>query len=127
VCSSDLYTLFPWLTVLDNVRTAHYAQANYSLAEALLQVGRYRREEERISRHAMDLLAAFKLDGLADELSKNLPYGSQRRLEIASILAKGLVRLRRSSPVKRQIPATERKVLLGFSGDQSVHTDLINK
>ena len=51
----------------------------------------------------------------------------QRRLEIESILAKGLVRLRQSSPVKRQIPATERKVLLGFSGDQSVHTDLINK
>ena len=52
---------------------------------------------------------------------------AQRRLEIAAILAKGLVRLRQSSPVKRQIPATERKVLLGFSGDQSVHTDLINK
>ena len=51
----------------------------------------------------------------------------QRRLEIAAILAKGLVRLHQSSPVKRQIPATERKVLLGFSGDQSVHTDLINK
>ena len=51
----------------------------------------------------------------------------QRRQEIASILAKGLVRLRQSNLVKRQIPATERKVLLGFSGDQSVHTDLINK
>jgi hypothetical protein len=51
----------------------------------------------------------------------------QRRLEIASILAKGLVRLRQSSLANRQIPATERKVLLGFSGDQSVHTDLINK
>ena len=51
----------------------------------------------------------------------------QRRLEIAAILAKGLVRLRQSSPAERQIPATERKVLLGFSGDHSVHTDLINK
>ena len=51
----------------------------------------------------------------------------QRRMEIASILAKGLVRLRQSSPVKRQIPANEREVLLGFSGDQSVHKDLINK
>ena len=51
----------------------------------------------------------------------------QRRLEIAAILAKGLVRLRQSSLAKRQIPATERKVLLGFSGDQSVHTDRINK
>jgi hypothetical protein len=51
-------------------------------------------------------------------------------LEIASILAKGLVRLRQSSPAdlaERQIPATERRVLLGFSGDQSVHTDLPNK
>jgi hypothetical protein len=54
----------------------------------------------------------------------------QRRLEIASILAKGLVRLRQSGPAhlaQRQIAATDRKVLLGFSGDQSVHTDLINK
>jgi hypothetical protein len=51
----------------------------------------------------------------------------QRRLEIASILVKGLVRLRKSNQTERQIPATERKVLLGFSGDQSVHTDLINK
>ena len=50
----------------------------------------------------------------------------QRRLEIASILAKGLVRLRQSNQTERQIAATERKVLLGFSGDQSVHTDLIN-
>ena len=51
----------------------------------------------------------------------------QRRLEIAAILAKGLVRLRQSNQTERQIPATERKVLLGFSGDQSVHTDLSNK
>jgi hypothetical protein len=51
----------------------------------------------------------------------------QRRLEIAAILAKGLVRLRQSNQTERQIHPTERKVLLGFSGDQSVHTDLINK
>ena len=51
----------------------------------------------------------------------------QRRLEIASILAKGLVRRRQLERAISQIPATERKVLLGFSGDQSVHTDLPNK
>ena len=51
----------------------------------------------------------------------------QRRLEIASILAKGLVRMRQSNQTERHIPATERQVLLGFSGDQSVHKDLINK
>ena len=79
--------LFKDLSVLDNVRVAHYSQVNYTPIEALLQVGRYRAEEERVAHHAMDLLAVFKLDGYSDELSKNLPYGLQRRLEIARALA----------------------------------------
>ena len=79
--------LFKDMTVLDNVRTAHYSLVGYSAAEALFHSGRYRAEEHRITENAMDLLAAFKLDGIADELSKNLPYGSQRRLEIARALA----------------------------------------
>jgi branched-chain amino acid transport system ATP-binding protein len=81
--------LFRDLTVLDNVRIAHYAQAGYNPAEALLHLGRYRAAERRVADHSMDLLAAFRLDGLADELSKNLPYGSQRRLEVARALATG--------------------------------------
>lgn len=79
--------LFKDLTVLDNVRIAHYAQIQYSPFEALLHVGRLQKEEERITDHAMDLLAVFKLEEYADELSKNLPYGLQRRLEIARALA----------------------------------------
>ncbi len=79
--------LFKELTVLDNVRIATYAQARYSPWEALLQIGRYRAEEERITELGMDLLAAFRLDAHADELAKNLPYGQQRRLEIARALA----------------------------------------
>jgi branched-chain amino acid transport system ATP-binding protein len=79
--------LFKDLSVLDNVRIAHYSQVGYSPLEALLQVGRYRAEEERVAGHAMDLLAVFKLEGYSDELSKNLPYGLQRRLEIARALA----------------------------------------
>lgn len=51
----------------------------------------------------------------------------QRRLELASILAKGLVRLRQSNQADSQKLATDRAVSLAFSGDQSVHTDLINK
>jgi len=73
--------------VLDNVRIAQYAQVKYSPIEALLQFGRLKDEEERITDHAMDLLAVFKLEDYADELSKNLPYGLQRRLEIARALA----------------------------------------
>jgi branched-chain amino acid transport system ATP-binding protein len=79
--------LFPQLSVLDNVRVAHYARLRYSLPEALLRLGRYRREEARARREALELLAVFQLDALAGELAGNLPYGRQRRLEIARALA----------------------------------------
>lgn len=79
--------LFKDMTVLDNVRTAHYSLVGYSALEAMFHAGRYRAEEERITENALSLLATFKLDGLADEQAKNLPYGSQRRLEIARALA----------------------------------------
>ena len=79
--------LFKDMTVLDNVRTAHYSLVGYSALEALFHAGRYNAEERRITENAMALLATFKLDGLADEQAKNLPYGSQRRLEIARALA----------------------------------------
>lgn len=75
------------LSVLDNVRIAHFSQTNYGSWEALLHMGRYAAEERRITEHAMDLLAVFNLDRFADENARNLPYGSQRRLEIARALA----------------------------------------
>lgn len=79
--------LFKDLTVLDNVRIACYSRAGYGPWEALFHIGRYSREEERIANLAMDLLAMFNLDGVAEEISKNLPYGLQRRLEIARAIA----------------------------------------
>jgi len=81
--------LFRDLSVLDNVRIAHYAQANYTPLEALLHIGRYRREEQRIVENSQRLLAIFRLEALAGEIAKNLPYGLQRRLEIARALAIG--------------------------------------
>ena len=79
--------LFKDLSVLDNVRIAHYAQVGYSPWEALFHIGRYQAEEQRVIDLAMDLLSVFKLEGYAEETSKNLPYGQQRRLEIARALA----------------------------------------
>ncbi|MEE9913439.1 MAG: ABC transporter ATP-binding protein [Deltaproteobacteria bacterium] len=81
--------LFRELSVLDNVRIAHYGQIAYSPAEALLHIGRFRAEERRITDRALDLLAIFKLDDSANEKARNLPYGLQRRLEIARALATG--------------------------------------
>ncbi len=79
--------LFKELSVLDNVRIAYYGQIAYTPAEALLHIGRFRAEEQRITTRALDLLAIFKLDDVANEKAKNLPYGLQRRLEIARALA----------------------------------------
>jgi branched-chain amino acid transport system ATP-binding protein len=79
--------LFRDLSVLDNVRIAHFSQSRYSPIEALLHAGRFRREEERIVGHSRDLLAIFKLEHLAGETASSLPYGHQRRLEIARALA----------------------------------------
>src|SRR5512146_701691 len=71
--------LFKDLTVLDNVRIAHYAQVGYSPWEAFLHIGRYQAEEQRVIDLAMNLLSVFKLEEYAEEISKNLPYGQQRR------------------------------------------------
>lgn len=81
--------LFKDLTVLDNVRIAHYSQINYTPVDALFNTKRLQKEEIRITDHALDLLAMFQLEDYAEELSKNLPYGLQRRLEIARALATG--------------------------------------
>jgi len=57
--------LFKELSVLDNVRIAHYGQIAYTPAEALLHIGRFRAEERRITNQALDLLSVFKLDDSA--------------------------------------------------------------
>lgn len=79
--------LFGNLTVLDNVKIACNYLVRYNLAEAILRIGRYGKEEERIEEEAMELLRIFKLDDKKDERAANLPYGLQRHLEIARALA----------------------------------------
>jgi branched-chain amino acid transport system ATP-binding protein len=75
------------LTVLDNVRIAHASRIKYGLLSSILRSGQYREEEKQIKEQAMELLAVFGLEGYAQELAKNLPYGAQRRVEIARALA----------------------------------------
>jgi len=79
--------LFKELSVLNNVRIAAYSQTNYNPLEALLHAGRFNSAEQKDIDTAMDLLAVFQMDNFADEASKNLPYGLQRRLEIARAMA----------------------------------------
>ena len=79
--------LFSELTVLDNVKIAYHSRVKYGVAEAVFRVGRYFGEEEKIYADSMRLLEIFKLADQAEETAKNLPYGAQRRLEIARALA----------------------------------------
>lgn len=79
--------LFSELTVLDNVKIAYHSRVKYGLAEAIARVGRYFGEEDKIYDESMRLLKIFKLEQVAGEMAKNLPYGAQRRLEIARALA----------------------------------------
>ena len=79
--------LFSDFSVLDNVRTACHRYASYSVWEGLIPTPRRRREEKALAERAWNLLELVGLADRAHEMSKNLPYGHQRRLEIARALA----------------------------------------
>lgn len=79
--------LFPTLTVLDNVRIAYHPHAGYGMTDGLLRTGNFATKERELTEKAQDFLAIFGLDRLQDEVAKNLPYGEQRRVEIARALA----------------------------------------
>lgn len=79
--------LFPKLTVLDNVKAGLHNEITYTLAESLFHLGSYRKKEKQMNEKALDILKVFDLDGMADYKAANLPYGKQRKLEIARALA----------------------------------------
>ena len=79
--------LFGEMSVLDNVKVAFDCRQATTLTTAMLRTPAHRAEEERVDRESRELLKIFKLDHLAGERARNLPYGSQRRLEIARAMA----------------------------------------
>ena len=79
--------LFKELTVLDNVKVGLHNQYHYSTIEGILRLPNYFKVEKQMNEKAMELLKVFDLDKEADFLASNLPYGKQRKLEIARALA----------------------------------------
>ncbi|MEM1484726.1 ABC transporter ATP-binding protein [Oscillospiraceae bacterium PP1C4] len=79
--------LFKQMTVLENVKVAFNQNMKYSVAQAILRAPSYWKEEAEIDRKARELLGVFNMEDLADKISTNLPYGQQRKLEIARALA----------------------------------------
>lgn len=79
--------LFKDLSVLDNVKAGLHNHLKYSTIEGILRLPRYRKIEKEMNEQALELLKVFDLDSEAETLAANLPYGKQRKLEIARALA----------------------------------------
>lgn len=79
--------LFKDLSVLDNVKAGLHNHHPYSTIEGILRLPKYRKVEKEMNERAMEILKVFDLDSEADILASNLPYGKQRKLEIARAIA----------------------------------------
>lgn len=79
--------LFGDMPVIDNVKVALNSFYQYSVFDALLKDRKYQRQEKDTHKEALELLKVFELDGYADYMASNLPYGKQRELEIVRAMA----------------------------------------
>ncbi|MDE7269369.1 MAG: ABC transporter ATP-binding protein [Acetatifactor sp.] len=79
--------LFKDLTVLDNVKVGLHNHNSYSTFTGILRLPKYHKVERQMNEKALEILKVFDLDGEANVLAANLPYGKQRKLEIARALA----------------------------------------
>jgi len=79
--------LFADMSVLENVMAARHLRSRQWIFDAVVGTPRHHAEERLARERAFELLKIFKLENLADEHATSLPYGSQRRLEIARALA----------------------------------------
>lgn len=96
--------LFKKMTALENVKVAMNMHMKYSLASAVLRLPAYWREEAEIDAKARELLSLVNLSDKANYVAENLPYGQQRRLEIARALASGMKLLLLDEPAAGMNP-----------------------
>ncbi len=79
--------LFKALSVLDNVKVGLHNQIGYTTIEGILRLPRYFKAEKQMNEKAMELLGVMGLEEESGTIAANLPYGKQRKLEIARALA----------------------------------------
>jgi branched-chain amino acid transport system ATP-binding protein len=103
--------LFPNVTALENVLVGADARHRTSVPGALLGLPRHRREERAGKTEALRLLAYVGIAGRAGDLARNLPYGDQRRLEIARAIATGPSVLLLDEPAAGMNPAEKRDLI----------------
>jgi branched-chain amino acid transport system ATP-binding protein len=79
--------LFPMMTALENVMIGLHTRTHSTMFDSILRTKRHRTEEKNNIQRAMEILEMVGLESKQDEYSKNLPYGEQRKLEIARAMA----------------------------------------
>ena len=103
--------LFKKMTVIENVKTAMQGHTTYGMADAIFRTKKYWQQEAEITARAKELLAVVHLSGKEDLEADNLPYGEQRRLEIARALVTDMKLLLLDEPAAGMNP-TETEELL---------------
>ena len=97
--------LFGQMTVEENVLVAFNESFSYHMGGAIFRTPKFWKQEREMHAKAIDLLKIFGLEGLAETEAANLPYGAQRKLEIARALATGMKLLLLDEPAAGMNPS----------------------
>ena len=103
--------LFKQMTVLENVLSAFTKDVKYNMFDSLFRTPRYWKTEKELKTKALDLLSIFHLEDKADYIAANLPYGQQRKLEIARALATDMKLLLLDEPAAGMNPTETAELL----------------
>ena len=79
--------LFKRMSVLENVKLSSNVHMNYSIFDGIFKTKKYYEQEDKATKEALEILEVLGLSDCIDEQAQNLPYGKQRKLEIARALA----------------------------------------
>ncbi|HBR04112.1 MAG TPA: ABC transporter ATP-binding protein [Ruminiclostridium sp.] len=105
--------LFKQMRVIENVMVGTHIKTNYNFFDALFRTKRFRNEERKATQKAIDILESIDLGDYINDYANNLPYGLQRRLEIARAIATGAKLLILDEPAAGMNPQ-ESENLLNF-------------
>ncbi|MCI6319940.1 MAG: ABC transporter ATP-binding protein [Clostridiales bacterium] len=103
--------LFKQMTVIENVETAFTKDIRYNMLDATFRTPKFWKAEKEMTEKAMDLLAICHLEDKADVIAANLPYGQQRKLEIARALATNMKVLLLDEPAAGMNPTETAELL----------------